>query len=110
MKAQLDASHKKMAMLDVHHERIITSIGKTEATDFKANPKELESVTEHREVPNEDATVMPVSGPGKRRRVCHLAADRCQRRKKKTWGYHGSRRKLAAACRKMSRHAKVAWR
>jgi hypothetical protein len=48
MEAKLDASHKKMmAMLDAHHERTMASLGKTEATDFKAIPEEMESVTEH---------------------------------------------------------------
>jgi hypothetical protein len=53
---------------------------------------------------------MPVGEPRKRHRVSNLAAERLQKRKKKTRGNIGSRRKLAAACRKVSRRAKVAWR
>jgi hypothetical protein len=42
MEAKLDASHKKMmAMLDAQCERIMTLLGKTEATDFKAIPEEI---------------------------------------------------------------------
>jgi CII-binding regulator of phage lambda lysogenization HflD len=47
MEAKLDASHEKMmATLDAHHERIMSPLGKTEAMDFKANPEEMESITE----------------------------------------------------------------
>jgi hypothetical protein len=53
---------------------------------------------------------MPVRGPRKRRRIRNLAAERRQKRKERTRGNSGSRRNLAAACRKVSRRAKVAWR
>jgi hypothetical protein len=46
----------------------------------------------------------------KRHRGRHLAAGRCGEPKKLTRGYCGSRRKLAAACRKVSRRAVVARR
>jgi hypothetical protein len=52
---------------------------------------------------------MPVGEPRKRRRVRNLAADCHQKRKERTWGNRGSRRKSAAACRKVSRRTKVAW-
>jgi hypothetical protein len=54
-----------MAMLDAHHERIMAPLGKTEATDFKANPEEMESVTEQQEIPKEEAAVLPVGEPRK---------------------------------------------
>jgi hypothetical protein len=76
MNAKLDVSHKMMAMLDAHRERTVASLGKKEATDFKAIPEEIESVTEHQETPKEDAAVMPVGGPRKWRRVRNLAAER----------------------------------
>jgi hypothetical protein len=48
MIAKRDASHKKMiATLDAHRESIMASLGKTKASDFKANQEEMESVTEH---------------------------------------------------------------
>jgi hypothetical protein len=53
---------------------------------------------------------MSVREPRKRRRVCNLAAEGRQKRKERTWGNRGSRRKSAVACRKVSRRAKVAWR
>jgi hypothetical protein len=52
---------------------------------------------------------MPVGGPRKWRSVRNLATVRRQRRKERTWGYCGARRKLAAASSKVSRRAKVAW-
>jgi hypothetical protein len=110
MEAKLDASHKNMmAMLDVHHERIIAPLGKMEATDFKANPEEIESVMEQQEIPKEEAAVMPVREPRKRRRVRNLSAERRQKMKERTRGKSGPRKKSAAACRKVSRHAKVTW-
>jgi hypothetical protein len=58
--ARMDASHKKtMFMLDAHHERIMASLRKMEATNFKADPEEMESVTQHQEVPNEEAAWGP---------------------------------------------------
>jgi hypothetical protein len=77
VEAKLVASHKRMmTMLDAHHESSVVSLGKTEATDFKAIPEEMESVTEHQELPKEEPAVMPVGEPRKRRRVCNLAAER----------------------------------
>jgi hypothetical protein len=109
--AKMDAQHKKMmAMLVAHHERTVASLGKMDAKDFKAIPEEMETVTEHEEIPEEDATVMPVGEPRKRRRVCNLAAERSQKMKERTRGKSRFKRKLAAACRKVSRLAKVAWR
>jgi hypothetical protein len=46
MMAKMDALHKMMmAMLDVHHERTVTSLLKMEAKDFRAIPEEMETVT-----------------------------------------------------------------
>jgi hypothetical protein len=70
----------------------------------------MQSVGEHQEVPKDEAAVMPVGGLRKRRRDRNLAAERRQKPKELTRGDCRSRRKLAAACRKMSRRAAVAWR
>jgi hypothetical protein len=64
----------------------------------------MQSIEEHQEILKEDAAVMPVGEPRKLRGVCNLAAEGRQKRKERTQGYHGSRRKSAAACRE------VAWR
>jgi hypothetical protein len=64
-----------MAKLDAHHERMKASVNawqeetkaNREATEAcldskKPNPEEMESGAEHREVPEEHATVKPVGG------------------------------------------------
>jgi hypothetical protein len=70
----------------------------------------MQFIEEHQEIPKEDAAVMPVGEPSKRRRVHNLAAERRQKRKERSRGNSGPRRKSAVACRKVSRRAKVAWR
>jgi hypothetical protein len=62
------------------------------------------------EVPKEDAVVKPVNGRKRRHRGKKQAAGRHEEPKKLTRGDCGSRMKLAAACRKASRHATVARR
>jgi hypothetical protein len=70
----------------------------------------LESESEHREVPNEDAIVKPVRGRKKPHRGRKQAAGRRGEPEELTRGDCRSREKLAAACRKVSRRATVAWR
>jgi hypothetical protein len=77
---------------------------------LKAKPEENESVAEHQEVPKEDSLVKPVKGRKKQHRGRKLAAGRCGEPKELTRGECGCRRKLAAACRKVSRRAAVARR
>jgi hypothetical protein len=57
-------SEQMIAMTKVNREKM-------EATDLKANPEEMESESEHREVPKEDAVVKPVRGRKKRHRDRH---------------------------------------
>jgi hypothetical protein len=66
-------------------------------TETEPEPGLIQSVEEHQEAPKEDAAVMPVGGLRKRRRVCSLVAKHPQKRKERTRGYRGSRRKSAAA-------------
>jgi hypothetical protein len=73
---------------------------KTEATDLKANPEEMESESEHGEVPKK--------GRKQQQSDWHLAAGRCEEPKELTREVCGSRRKLAAACRKVSHRVTVA--
>jgi non-ribosomal peptide synthetase component E (peptide arylation enzyme) len=50
--AKMDADNEEMMVkLNAEHERIMSCLGKTEATNFKANPEEMQSEAEHREVP-----------------------------------------------------------
>jgi hypothetical protein len=78
------------------------------ATKAKHDPGMMLSVEEHQEIPKAEAAVMPVGEPKKRRRVCNLAAERRQKMKERARGNRGSRRKSAAACRKVSRRANMA--
>jgi hypothetical protein len=81
-----------------------------EATETEPDPGMMHSIEEHQEIPKDDAAVMPVGEPRKLCRVQSLATDCQQKQKERTQGNSGSRRKLAAACRKVFRRAKVAWR
>jgi hypothetical protein len=62
---------------------------------------------EHQDISAEDVTVMPVGELRKRHRVWKSTAGRRGEPKELNRGNHGSRGKLAAACRKVSRHAAV---
>jgi hypothetical protein len=75
----------------------------------KLNSGLMQSIEDHQDIPKGEATVMPVGELRKQHRVCNLAAERQQKRKEKTRGNCGSRRKSDAACRKVFRCAKVAW-
>jgi hypothetical protein len=69
-----------------------------------------QSIEEHQEISKGEAASMPVGGSRKRRRVRNLAAKHRQKMKERTRGNSGSRRKSTAACMKVSRRARVAWR
>jgi hypothetical protein len=80
------------------------------ATETEPDPGIMQSIEEHQGIPKEDAAVMPIGGLRKRRMVQNLAAERRQKRKEITRGNNTSRRTSVAACREVSRRAKVAWR
>jgi hypothetical protein len=100
-----------MAMVDAYHERMMACLGKTGANTEKTEPDPgmMQSTDAHQEIPKGEAAVMPVGELRKRRRVRSLAAEHNQKRKEGTRGNRGSRRKSAAACRKVSRCARVPW-
>jgi hypothetical protein len=70
----------------------------------------MQSVAEHQVAPKEDAVVKPVEGRKKRHRDRKPAAGRRGEPKKMTRSDCGARRKLVAACRKVSSCETVAWR
>jgi hypothetical protein len=78
-------------------------------TETKFDPGLIKSIKEHQDIPQGEAAAMPVGEPNKRRRVYDLVRN-AARRGRKDPRNRGSRRKSAAACRKMFRSAKVAWR
>jgi hypothetical protein len=112
METNRKAHHEEMmAMVDAYHERMMVCLGKTEANTEKTDPDPgmMQSTKEHQEIPKGEAAVMQVGEPRKLRRVRSLAAERRQKRKERSRGNRGSTRKSAAACRKVSRCARVAW-
>jgi hypothetical protein len=72
---------------------------------MEATSVETESKLEHQEVPKEDAAVNIVRALKKWYRDWHLAVGHRSQLKKWTQGIGGSRKKLAAACRGMTRRA-----
>jgi hypothetical protein len=73
------------------------------------DPEMIQSMEEHQEVPKEDAIVKPAKGRKKWRRGQKSTAGQRGEPKELTRGNCGSQRKIAAACRKVSRHTTVAW-
>jgi hypothetical protein len=118
LEAKLQANETKtdanlgemMASLDAHYERMMSCLGKTEATDLEANAEEMQSVAVHEAVPKEDAAVKTGRALNKRHRGRHLAAGRRRQPKDRTKGKGGCRKKLAAALRGTTRRAGAAWR
>jgi hypothetical protein len=96
----MEANPEKMEPID----REIAILEKMEAMDLKANPGEIESESEHREFPKEDATVKPVRGQTKRRSDLHLAARRSGEPNVLTRGDCGFPRRLVAACSLMKQY------
>jgi hypothetical protein len=78
------------------------------ATELGANPEEKEMVAEQQEVPKK-ATVKTDGALKNRHEDRHLAIGCHQKPKKQTQDNGGSRKKLAAACRRMTRCAILAW-
>jgi hypothetical protein len=72
---------------------------------MEANPDEMKSGAEHQEVSKENATAKPVRALRKRHRGWNLVAECHSQLQERTWGNCGSRKKLAATGRKMTRHA-----
>jgi hypothetical protein len=69
----------------------------------------MRSIKEHQEILKGEAAVMLVREPRKWCRVQNQGVESHQKGKDRTRGNRGFRRKSATACRKVSRHAKMAW-
>jgi hypothetical protein len=118
-----DREQRKAEMEDIlakMEERMTATQAKTEGklkeltetfeeTQMEPREEMMQSAEEHHEVPNADAVVIPVRGRKRRHRGRKQAAGRHGEPKELNRGDHGSRKKLAAACRKASRRATVAW-
>jgi hypothetical protein len=95
---------------DIKDDQNETPAGNEATEKIEQDPGMMQSVEEHHDVPIEEVAVMPVKGLKKRRRGRKSTAGRRGEPKTLNRGNCGSRKKLAAACRKVSRHATVAWR
>jgi hypothetical protein len=98
------------ANINACHKETVACQETTEANPeaVEPSPEEMESKVECREVPMENAIGTPVGGWKKQQRGQNLDAGQCRKPKKLIQGDCGSRGKLAAACRKVSRCAAVA--
>jgi hypothetical protein len=105
-KAEMDAVLSKM------DERIAAIQGKTDMKlEELTEPREemMQSAEEHHEVPDEGAVEAPVRIRKRRHKGRKETAGRRLEPKGLNRGDRGSRKKLAAACRKASHRATVAW-
>jgi hypothetical protein len=111
-----------IAKMDAHQERMTASVnawwkemtacqeameaclGKTEAMNLLASPEEIESEAEY-----EEAAVKTFGALKEQYEDWHLAVRRQGQLKRWTQGNSGSQKKLATGCRRMTRHAGVAW-
>jgi hypothetical protein len=98
-----------LTKLHSHHEGMMARTDsqpeKMEATDFEANSDEIESESEHEEVPKEEAAVESTGALEDRYGDRNLAAGRHRQPKKRTQGGGGLRKKLATVRRRMTRRA-----
>jgi hypothetical protein len=96
--AILKAGYEEMkAEMKAHQERMMTIM--------KADLEEIESESEHQEVPREEAAVETIGTLEDRYAFRHLDVGCRRQPKKRTRGYGGSRKKLATARRRMTRRA-----
>jgi hypothetical protein len=84
---------------------IKTCLVDVEVTDLETNPEETETVAGQQEVTKEEAPVKTVRALKKRHGDRNLAVRHRRQLKKRTQGNGGSRKKLAAACRGVTRRA-----
>jgi hypothetical protein len=111
MEAHLECKEPTSADIKACQEMTVChELTETDTEKIQPNPRIMQSVAEHQEVLKEDAVMKTVEGWKQQHRGQKLAAGRRGGPKELTRGDCGSQRKLAAACRKVSRHATVAWR
>jgi hypothetical protein len=61
-------------LMDLKDGRNVTTAS-NEGTETEPDPRMMQSIEERQEIPKEEAAVMPVGEPRKRRRVYNLAAE-----------------------------------
>jgi hypothetical protein len=114
IQAKADINLKEIRASQEHlKEELLTKMDsqleKMEATNMEADSGEMKSVAVHEEVPEEEAIMVTFGALKKWHEDRYLAVGRRQKPKKRNQGYDGSGKKLAAACRWMTRYAIPAW-
>jgi hypothetical protein len=80
MEAKMDANQTEMrSILCTFRSELKKTTACQEAMETEPDPRMMQSIEEHWEIPKEEATVMPVGKPRKRRRIRNLAAERRQK-------------------------------
>jgi hypothetical protein len=93
------------AVLEEMEAEVETNQEEVNAMDLESNPEEKVVVVEHQEVPNEETAVVTIGALEDRYGDLHLAVGCCREPKKRKQGDGGSRKKLAAARRRLTGHA-----
>jgi hypothetical protein len=75
-------------------------LDKMDTADLEANREKSDAVAEHQEAPKQEAAVETIEALQDRCGDRHLAVGRRRQPNKRTQGDGGSRKKLAAACRR----------
>jgi hypothetical protein len=96
-------------MNDYHKKMMARWNTNPEAMKIEKDPGVMQSMEEDQDMSTEDAAVVPVGEPRKRRRVQKLAADHRQTPKEGPRLYYGSRSRVTVDGQRTSRHATVAW-
>jgi hypothetical protein len=101
MIARMDSQIEKMEAAVIVFEE---ALNKMDVTDLEANAESITSESEHLEVSKEEAAVETTGALEDRYGDRHLAVGRHREPKKWTQGKCGSRKKLAAAHRRVAVH------
>jgi protoporphyrinogen oxidase len=87
--AKFEGKMEETMELRMKHLMMATWNTHTETKKIEQDPRMMQSVEEHQDIPTQDAVVMSVGERRKRHRVWKPAVERCQKRKDRTWGNHG---------------------
>jgi hypothetical protein len=107
MLAKLDAHHERMtAKMDTQLKKIEACLEKAEAKVLEANPEEIDSESEHQEVPKGQVAVDTVEALENRFGDWHLAVGHRRQPNKRTQSDGGSRKKLTRRARTARRNGR----
>jgi hypothetical protein len=112
MMAKLNAHHEKNSRMDSHVEKMEAAVdvfeerlNEMDTTDLEGNREYSEAVAEKQDVPKGEAAVANIGPLVDQYGDRHLYVRPDRQPQKQTQGYCGSRRKLPAARRRLTRRA-----